>query len=57
MVGKRRPQDVVAQALLLLVGIMGVVVVAIAWGLSPRASVLLALLLLVQGLLWLALRP
>ena len=55
--GKRRPQDVVAQALLLLVGIMGVVVVAIAWGLSPRASVLLALLLLVQGLLWLALRP
>ena len=55
--GKRRPQDFVAQALLLLISSAGIVVVAIAWGLSPRASVLLALVLLLPGLLWIALRP
>ena len=49
--GTRRPQDFVAQALLLLVSIAGIVVVATAWGLSVRGSVLLVLVLLLPGLL------
>ena len=47
----------VAQALLLLLAIAALVVVTTAWGLSIRASVILAFVLLVPGLLWLALRP
>ncbi len=57
MVDKRRLRDFVVSALLLLTGLAALVVVATAWGLSLRASVLLALGLLVPGLLWLALHP
>ncbi len=56
MVDKGRLWDFVTQALLLL-SLAALVVVATAWGLSVRASVLLVLVLLVPGLLWLALRP
>ncbi len=45
------------RALLLLVTLTVLAAVATAWGLSVRAAVLLALVLLVPGLLWLALRP
>ena len=54
---ERRLRDFVARALVLLASLAALVVVATAWGLSARASVLLALVLLVPGLLWLALRP
>ncbi len=54
---KRRLRDFVVSALLLLLSIAAMLVVATIWGLSLRASVLLALVLLVPGLLWLALRP
>ena len=57
MVDKRRRRDFGVSALLLLTSVAALVVVAIAWGLPVRASVLLALVLLVPGLLWLALRP
>ena len=57
MVDKRRLRDFAVSALLLLLSIAAVLVVATAWGLSLRASVVLALGLLVPGLLWLALRP
>ncbi len=57
MVDKGRLWDFVTQALLLLLSLVALVVVATAWGLSVRASVVLALVLLVPGLLWLALRP
>ena len=57
MVDKRRLWDFVSQALLLLISLAALVVVATAWGLSLQASVVLALVLLVPGLLWLALRP
>ncbi len=57
MVDKRRLRDFAVSALLLLTSLAALVVVATAWGLSARASVVLALLLLVPGLLWLALRP
>jgi hypothetical protein len=56
-VGTRRLRDFVVSALLLLLSLAALVVVATAWGLSLRASMLLALALLVPGLLWLALRP
>jgi hypothetical protein len=56
VVDERRRRAFVAQALLLTsVAVLGAVTTA--WGLSPRASVRLALVLLVPGLLWLALRP
>ena len=57
VVDKGRLRDVVTQALLLLLSVAVLVVVTTVWGLSARASVLLALVLLVPGLLWLALRP
>ena len=57
MVDQRRLRDFAVSALLLLLSIAAVLVVATAWGLSLRASVVLALGLLVPGLLWLALRP
>ncbi len=57
VVDKGRLWDFVTQALLLLLSLAALVVVATAWGLSVRASVVLALVLLVPGLLWLALRP
>ena len=57
MVDKRRLWDFVSQALLLLISLAALVVVATAWGLSLQASVVLALVLLVPGLLWLVLRP
>ena len=57
MVDQRRLRDFAVSALLLLISIAAVLVVATAWGLSPRASVVLAPGLLVPGLLWLALHP
>ncbi len=56
MVDERR-WHFIAQALWLLIAIAALAVVATAWGLSIRASVVLSLVLLVPGLLWLALRP
>jgi hypothetical protein len=56
-VDKGRLRAFASQALLLLISLAALVVVATAWGLSLRASVVLALVLLVPGLLWLALRP
>ncbi len=57
MVDERRLRDFAVSALLLLLSIAAVLVVATAWGLSVRARVVLALVLLVPGLLWLVLRP
>ena len=54
---KGRLSAFVSQALLLLISLAALVVVATAWGLSLRASVILALMLLAPGVLWLALRP
>ena len=57
MVDEDRLRDFITQALVLLIGVAAVLVVATARGLSLRASVVLALVLLVPGLPWLALRP
>ncbi len=52
-----RLRTFVERALLLLITLAALAAVATAWGLPVRAGVLLALVLLVPGLLWLALRP
>ena len=57
MVDKGRLWDLVTQALLRLLSRAALVVVATAWGLSIRGSVILARGLLVPGLPWLAPRP
>ena len=57
MVDEGRYRDFIVRALLLVISIAAALVVATAWGLSIRASVILALVLLLPGLLWLALRP
>ena len=57
VVDEGRLRDFVARALLLVSSLVVLVIAATVGGLSIRASVLLALGLLMPGLLWLALRP
>ncbi len=56
-VDERHLQNIVARALLLLTSLAVLAGAATIGDLSIRAGVVLALVLLVPGLLWLALRP